>query len=561
MFLLEEKESACRVRFKQIKSLLFNWSKKGKFSFSTKPSDWEKQGEKLLDTDEGYKLVPYYYAYAISYIVEKKGGFVLSYCKYKWHWAQGLVALILEVEWDTETFHQVLSAFGKKVADEIETRLSYSINLYCRKDFDNGLALMKLIPEKEVDCLSGLMMNDFHRACEVLQPNKDKEKYAQAFVRTENLDGNVVCVAYEIAVSFKAFTGSTALAFFLKAYPSLDDERRKECEDRIKGMLEMKSSSLLVVLCNWLFRQDAISPFIEDCVLLSLTHLEHPKEDIGWLDRVLGYKLVNIGLFEKMAELISETYEPELVMTMESCLHRLIKDDVPFGKMVLKFILHPKSKFRVVGREIWDEYHLEKTGFDPLSLSEEEQIVFVVFMLQDLGNPEIRLPKVLPLFLSTSEKVKQALIVQMIPYIDNYMGHVTEAMDQLGLDTNETRMLKQYVERRAEAIQKRRELKELSPKYAQYRYYQEACRVEKEAKSQYIKEIEEKGSFQWMNMCRKEVLARGGGWRMENGKTNQLAKIQVSVPSRMMVQSMTPLEQDKWINLVYKDWDVTERDN
>ena len=58
-----------------------------------------------------------------------------------------------------------------------------------------------------------------------------------------------------------------------------------------------------------------------------------------------------------------------------------------------------------------------------------------------------------------------------------------------------------------------------------------------------------------------EVLARGGGWRLENGKTNHLSKIEVSVPSRLMVPSMTPLERDKWINDVFKDWDVTERDH
>lgn len=107
-------------------------------------------------------------------------------------------------------------------------------------------------------------------------------------------------------------------------------------------------------------------------------------------------------------------------------------------------------------------------------------------------------------------------------------------------------------------IQKRRESKELSPMYAQYRFYQEACRVEREEHGQHIKAIEEESSFLWMKMMKTEVLARGGGWRLEDGKTQHLAKIEVSVPSRLMVQSMTPLELDKWIGELYKDWDVTE---
>ena len=511
--------------------------------------------------EEGYMLVPYYYAYAISFIMEKVGWVALSSCKNKWEWAQGLVALVLEVNWGAATFYQVLSTFGKKIADDIDIQLSYAIRLFCKKDFDNGLDLMKLMPEKTTDCLSGLMMNDFHRTCEVFEPNKDEEQFAQAFIRTDNLDNNAVRQAYDIAILCEALTGSTALAFLLKAYPSLDDERKKGCEDRIKGLLKTKSSSLIVVLCNWLIRQDKSFPFAEECVLLALAHVEHPEEDIRRLDGILCYRLISMEWFEKMAATISETYQPDLVLTMDNCLHRLRKDDESFAKMVLSFILHPKGSYRMTGRRMWDEYHLENSNFAPLSLSEEEQIVFIVFMLQDLGNPEIRLPKVLPLFLSTSEKVKQALLVQMIPYIDNYMGHVTQAMDKLGLDTKETKQLKQYVEDRGAIIQKRRQLKELSPVYAQYRYYREACRVEKENLSQYIKEVEEKGSFLWMQMCKKEVLARGGGWRLENGKTQHLAKIEASVPSRLMVQSMTLLEQDRWIGEVFKDWDVTERDH
>ena len=545
----------------QIPPLLSQWSEKGNFSFSTKPSDWERQAKEFWDMEEGYLLVPYYYAYAISYILEKTGRLVLSSCKNKWDWAQGLATLVPAVDWDAATFYQMFSAFGKKTTSDIDIQLSCGIRLFCKRDFDKGMDLMKLIPEKEMDCLSGLMMNDFNRTCEMFEPNKDQELFAQAFIRTDIVDNDAVRQAYDIASSFEAFTGSAALAFFLKVLSGLDDERRKMCENRIKGLLETKSSSLIVVLCNWLIRQDKSSPFVEECVLLAMAHLEHPEEDLGRLDGILCYRLITIGWFEKMAATISETYQPDMVLTMDDCLRRLRKDDVPFAKMVLSFVLHPKGSYRMAGRRMWDEYHLENSSFDPMSLSEEEQIIFIVFMLQDLGNPEIRLPKVLPLFLSTSEKVRQALLLQMIPYVDNYMGHVTQAMDKLGLDTKETRQLKQYVEDRGAFIQKRRNLKELSPGYAQYRYYQEASRVEKEKLSQQAKEFEEKGSFLWMNMCRKEVLARGGGWRLENGKTQHLAKIEASVPSRLMVQSMTPLELDKWMGEVFKDWDVTERNH
>ena len=548
----------------QMKSLLSEWSEKGDFSFSPQPSDWEKQERKIWDREEGYQLVPYYYGEAISYILENNAkATVFSSCKNKWGWVNGLLVLIPSVDWNANQFLGIVSSFQSKSKkkNDVELLISNAFRVYCKCFFDEGLSLMESEPNHSIDCLAGLMMNDFDRACQLFSPNNNMELFAQAFVRTEGLEDDTICIAYDTASTFDPFVGNVALAFFIKTLPGLDDERKVGCESRIKNLLQARSSLAVNVLCNWLVRQERLTPFMEECVLLTLAHLEHPQEDIGKLDGILCYRYISIESFEKMAEIISDTYEPDLVLSMDDCLRQLRKNDVSFAKMVLLFVLHPKGAYRITGRKMWDEYHVENSCFDPLSMSEEEQIIFIMFMLQDLGNPDLRLPKILPLFLSPSERVKQALLTQMVPYVDNYMGHVTQAIDKMGLDTEETRQLKQYVEDRGALIQKRRELKELSPIYSQYRYFQEACRVEREEHGQQVKAIEEESSFLWMTMCRKEVLARGGGWRLENGKTNHLAKIEVSVPSRLMVPSMTPLEKDKWINDVFKDWDVTERDH
>lgn len=548
----------------QMKSLLSEWSEKGDFSFSPRPVDWEKQERKIWDREEGYQLVPYYFGVAISYILENNAkDTVFSSCKNKWDWVNGLLVLIPSVDWDANRFLGIVSSFQSKSkkTNDVELLISNAFRVYCKCFFDEGLSLMESKPDKSTDCLSGLMMNDFNRACHLFSPEKDKELFAQAFFYTEGLDSNTICKAYDIAMSFESFAGIVALAFFVKALSGLDDERKVGCEGRIKDLLQAKSSLSVNVLCNWLVRQERLTPFMEECVLLTLAHLEHPQEDIEKLDGILCYRHISIELFEKMAEIISDIYEPDLVLSMDDCLRQLRKNDVSFAKMVLLFVLHPKGAYRIAGRKMWDEFHVENSSFDPLSLSEEEQIIFIMFMLQDLGNPDLRLPKILPLFLSPSERVRLALLTQMVPYVDNYMGHVTQAMDKLGLDTEETRQLKQYVENRGALIQKRRELKELSPVYAQYRYYREACRVEREEHRQQVKAIEEESSFLLMKMLKTEILARGGGWRLEDGKTQHLAKIEVSVPSRLMVQSMTPLELDQWIGELYKDWDVKERNH
>ena len=65
----------------------------------------------------------------------------------------------------------------------------------------------------------------------------------------------------------------------------------------------------------------------------------------------------------------------------------------------------------------------------------------------------------------------------------------------------------------------------------------------------------------WMDMMKAVVLARGGGWRQEDGTTRPLIPFSYSVPSRMMVQSMTPKEKIKFTNDVLKDWDNENRDS
>ena len=389
-----------------MKSLLSEWSEKGDFSFSTQPADWEKQERKVWDMEEDYQLVPYYFGVAISYILENNAQTsVFSSCKNKWDWVNGLLVLIPSVDWDANRFLGIVSSFQSrsKKTNDVELLISNAFRVYCKCFFDEGLKLVGSTLDKSADCLSGLMMNDFDRACQLFSPENDMELFAQAFIRAEGLEDDTICIAYDIASTFEPFVGNVALAFFVKALPGLDDERKVGCEGRIKDLLQAKSSLSVNVLCNWLVRQERLTPFMEECVLLTLAHLEHPQEDIGKLDRILCYRHISIELFEKMAEIISDTYEPDLVSSMDECLLQLRKNDVSFAKMVLLFVLHPKGAYRIVGRKMWDEYHVENSSFDPLSLSEEELIIFIMFMLQDLGNPDLRLPKILSLFLSLSE--------------------------------------------------------------------------------------------------------------------------------------------------------------
>ena len=113
------------------------------------------------------------------------------------------------------------------------------------------------------------------------------------------------------------------------------------------------------------------------------------------------------------------------------------------------------------------------------------------------------------------------------------------------------------MEKRWDVIQKRRELKELAPEYTYGKEYREARRVERDFMQIQIKEVESGHKYLWQELARKVVLARGEGWRMPDGRTQKLPKIQFSAPAPLMNESLTPFEMRKWIGEIMKDWDDT----
>ena len=225
-------------------------------------------------------------------------------------------------------------------------------------------------------------------------------------------------------------------------------------------------------------------------------------------------------------------------------------------------LFHPNGLYRVVGRRLWDDYHLESSNFDPQKdLDEKLQCLLIIELLQDYGNPETRLPKLLPLIKSELPSVRNVLMSQLVPYLDEYMGHVIKAFEKLNIDNEFVTKIHWYFEKRSDAIDKRRSLKEMSPKYGYMIEYQEALKTQKQHWQQQMKKADENHKSLLSSMMKHVTLARGGGWRDENGKVQHLGCIQFSMPSRQLAQSMTPMEQDKWINDLLVDWNEKTGNN
>ena len=144
------------------------------------------------------------------------------------------------------------------------------------------------------------------------------------------------------------------------------------------------------------------------------------------------------------------------------------------------------------------------------------------------------------------------------PYLDDYMGHVINVLDELKIDSEESKTIRRYFEGRANAVRARREMKELMPVFTHNREFREAMRLQSEHMGEQMKEAEKEYTPAWKDFMATVVLARGGGWRDKKGKTQHLPLISYSVPSRQMAQSLSPKEQDDWLNELLKDWDDTE---
>ena len=454
---------------------------------------------------------------------------------------------------------RVIQSFeGKR--ENIEGLMNWATQIYGNAYYDDAVELMTLMPQYRVSIFAGLMENDFDRYCSKYPPFDNAEEFAQAVVKANNLKEEEVNKAFDMALMFSSFSSTAAMAFFLSIRGRVDDYRKQKCEERILGLLKGDTTPYLTPMCKWMFMEHEMSAFEEECLLTLIKGLygEKKESSLKAIDHSIGIHLKDPEKLTKLFVCIAENLMPTDILSMEGCLRELHKHKDYFQNLVLSFVMHPKGMFRIVGRRLWDGFHMEASDFDAQKdLPEELQCLFIISMLQDYGNPETRLPKLLPLLDSKSEKVQRILMGQLGPYLDDYMGHVITALNKLKLDGKFIKMIKQYYERRAVALEKRRSMKELSPRYSYGRELQETLRLQKVHLQEKMKEAEKQHKSIMKDLMKKVVLARGGGWRDENGKVHPLAHFKYSMPSRQLEQAMSPMEQDIWLNELLKDWNGT----
>ena len=535
----------------------------GEFEFSETPSYWAKHESIIRPLGLGHDGAGYYFAVSLAYIAVKgDGNIVFAEKDHVWRWAWSFHLIAGIARWAPDFMARLIKSFEGK-ADNIDGPLSWAAQMYGTAYYDNAVALMSLLPQYRVSIMAGLMASNFERYCAEYPPEDNKEVFAQAFVKANLVNANVVNKAFDMALALPSFTSTAAMAFFLSIRGKLDEERNGKCEEVVLDLLNGDTTPYVAPMCHWMFMEQEITAFEEECVLSLIKGLkgENNELSLNAIDNAIGIHLKDPEILTKIFVCIAENHHPTDILRMEGCLRHLYEHKDDFQNMVLAFVMHPKGMYRIAGRRLWDEYHMESSDFKAEDLEESLQCFFVMSMLQDCGNPETRLPKILPLLETGSEKVKAFIMHSIHPYVDEYMGHVSNAIDKLGLDCEEATTIKRYIDNRAEMIKMRRGMKELSPSFTDEMVFREAMRQQQEHKQEQIKEAEARHKPAWHDFMATVILARGGGWRESDGTNRHLPVTSFSMPSRIMAESMSPKEQDEWINQLLKDWDDTTGNN
>ena len=536
----------------------------GEFEFCDCVTYWANNEKIIRSLGMGHDGGGYYFAVALAFIAtQRDGNLVFSEKDNVWRWAWSLHLIVDLADWKPDFLMRVIQSFeGKK--EHIEGLMNWSTQIYGKAYYDDAVELMMLMPQYRVSIFAGLMENDFDRYCTDYPPVDNVEEFALAFVKTNNLKNEAINKAFDMAISFPSFTSTVAMSFWLFIRGRLDEERKQKCEERILDLLKGDTTPYVTPMCNWMFVEQEVTGFEEECVLSLIKGLGGEYKDVSLdaIDNSIGIHLKDPVMLTKLFVCIAENLMPTDILSMEECLRELHKHMDYFQNMVLTFVIHPKGLYRIAGRRLWDNFHMETSDFDAQKdLPEDFQCLFIISMLQDYGNPETRLPKLLPLIDSKYERVRNILMGQLGPYLDDYMGHVIKVLNRLKLESKYVDVIKQYYERRADALEKRRSMKELSPRYSHMFEFQETMRLQKVHMQEQMREAEKGHKSILKDIAKNVVLARGGGWRDENGVVHHLAHIKFSMPSRQLVQSMTPMEQDEWMNELLKDWDGKTRSN
>lgn len=280
------------------------------------------------------------------------------------------------------------------------------------------------------------------------------------------------------------------------------------------------------------------------------------KEDISKILNVNFLPLLSSAVLFSIADKMMTLYGKETIKYFTDITNYIIRKDPNTAfHFIILLIIDNNARNREVGRNLWDEIAIYTKNFDPFVLTEQQQALFIISMLQDIGNPEFRLPPIMPLFNSNNKNIRLILYIQLTKYCSFYLGAVKQIFDKSQIrDTEESLNFKKYCENYNTFIEKRINCKELNPLYTQADIYEEASREAGKLLKDISSQIGTNDEFERLGF-RKVRLARGYVWRSHDGRLQQLAHIKKSIPYPAGLHALSALESTEYMLKIKNNWD------
>lgn len=256
----------------------------------------------------------------------------------------------------------------------------------------------------------------------------------------------------------------------------------------------------------------------------------------------------------------------------ESVIHKLQNENrIQLDKQLINLLIHDDGKVRFIGKRILAHLTIVSNyvGFEYniLKLSIINQYKLWVSIFQEFLEPKHTIPLILPLLKSKHDFIRDSLYYKLEEQLLDYSISLIEEL-RFRLNNqidSEKRILKKletkYLELKEYWDNKTR-IKELNPYYTQSKIQRIFAEEMYEKTSS---EIENSSSEDFLrSMFKNTILAKGGGWKQENGSITKLSEFQTSfqLPRR---QSISPekidlgngIEVSEDWNKKFKKWEST----
>lgn len=273
---------------------------------------------------------------------------------------------------------------------------------------------------------------------------------------------------------------------------------------------------------------------------------------IFWVARLVDFELLKecIEYYTRKQNII-HLFDP--IGERAQSLH----NDMPreLEEYAFELVISPNGYERFMGRHLWDEFEMDNSDIDILTMHEEFQMRFALSIVQDLMFPQKRLNKLLSLFNSHSEDVRNVLLKVLPNYTLNYFGTVKKTFEQQSFEeSKELDTFKNFLNACDKRFDLCRECYELFSEYMFPDEYEICHREITEHLREQQRIASKKNSPAFFDFVSKVELGRGGGWRDKNGKVYPLEHFSYSQEMPMMIHSLTPLEEKEHTEFMFEDW-------